>query len=78
MPEEPSTCPVCDGDGVELDGSFCTTCMGGGSVPVPPSNMHRYFKESQEAVMSEVADVKDKVNDIKQKVDEIKTVVDLL
>lgn len=44
MPEsEPSTCPDCGGNGITDDKKFCTTCMGGGSLPV--IGINRYLKE---------------------------------
>ena len=58
---ETTTCSFCGGDGY-IDDTFCTTCMGGGSVPVVGIN--QYLKKVFD-------DIKDKCNDIKEKVDEI-------
>lgn len=73
--ETPSTCPDCGGDGW-INGEFCTTCMGGGSVPV--TGINRYLKETYEDLRDKINDVTDKCNDIKIVVDEIKVVVDAL
>ena len=61
-----NTCDVCFGE-YEVEGEFCTACMGTGATPL--RGVLRFLSEF-------IPDIRDKVNDIKEKVDEIKEILE--
>ncbi len=67
MPELPTTCPVCFGSGFD-GGELCTTCFGGGSVPIVGTAYYTLKKAYD--IMDKCNDIMNKCNDIFEKINQ--------
>jgi len=59
------TCNICGGDG-EVDGGFCTDCMGTGALPV--KGQTSYYQTTFDTIITKLNHIKNKVDDIWDKV----------
>lgn len=70
-PTQPTTCPTCNGAGY-IEGDFCTSCYGGGSLPVigVMCMIAKKVVEGNADVLDKCNDILDKCNDILNKLNE--------